>query len=221
MAIERIQGATAAIAKLGELEKQVYPKALARALNRVGDTVKSRSAKAISDATGLKQGSVRRRIVYRQRATIATPTVILEISGKPLNLVEFVSGGKSEARSPRGGVTANAWGKRRKYPGVFLARMPASKEGEEGRVIAVQRSAAGRKRTKLIQSQTSRWKDKSPHVEAVFGAGIAREAAAPLLARERAAAVAERLPIELKQQTSYAIKQLAQAAGRRRARRRS
>lgn len=215
MAIERIEGATSAIGKLSELEKRVYPKALARALNRVGDTVKSRSAKAISAATGLKQGSVRRRIVYRKRATIADPTVILEISGKPLNLVEFVSGSKSTPRSPRGGVTANAWGNRRKYPGVFLARMP------NGQVIAVQRSAAGRKRTKLIQSESSRWKGKSPHIQAVFGAGIAREAAAPILARERAATVAERLPIELKQQTSYAIRQLARATGRRLARRRS
>jgi hypothetical protein len=206
--IEHVTGATELQQKLTALEREVFPHANARAMNRVGDTIKARSAKDIAEVTGLKQGSVRRRIVYRKRATVADASVVLEISGKPLNLVEFVSGAKSEPRSPRGGIAANAWGNRRKYPGVFLARMP------NGQVIAVQRSEAGRARRKLIAS--GKWAGKSPHIKAVFGAGIAREAAQPALTRARAEVVAERYPIELKHELEFAVKRLvAKRVGRK------
>lgn len=207
MAVERVEGAAALRSKFAGLEAVAYPRALARAINRVANTVKSVSAKAISDATGLKQSSVRRRIVFRKRATIADPTALLDISGRPLNLVEFVSGSKSEPRRARGGLTANAWGNRRKYPGVFLARM------SNGQVIAVQRSAAGRARTKLIAS--GRWKGKSPHIEAVFGPGVAREAAQPALARARSETVRARLPIELRHEIDFETKRLIAKAGKK------
>ena len=134
----RVQGATSLQRKLTNLERDAFPTALARAVNRVANTIKSRSAKDISEATGLPQRSVRSRIKLTKRASKADPSAVLEISGKPLNLVHFVSGAKGEPRRVRGGLTANAWGRRRKYPGVFLARMP------NGQVIAVQRSRAGR-----------------------------------------------------------------------------
>jgi len=205
--IVRVEGVESLRRKYEQLGDEVFPTAIARAVNRVSNTIKSRSAKDISEATGLKQSSVRRRIVLRKRATKADPSAVLEISGKPFNLVESVSGSK-EPRSPRGGVTANAWGRRRKYPGVFLARMP------NGQVIAVQRSRAGRERKKLIAK--GRWGGKSPHIEAVFGAGIAREAANPVLTYQRERTVAERLPIELSHEIDFALKRMAARVGRAR-----
>lgn len=216
MAIERVVGANSLRRKLSQLEQNAFPTALARAVNRVSNTVKSRSAEDIAEATGLKPSSVRRRIIFTKRATKADPSAVLEISGKPFNLVEFVSGSKDQPRRPRGGVTANAWGNRRKYPGVFLARMP------NGQVIAVQRSRAGRgarnalslahsrfiggSGPKMIQS--GRWAGKSPHIEAVFGAGIAREAAQPMLTEQRERTVAERMPIELKHELKFAVQRM-------------
>jgi hypothetical protein len=216
VAIERVVGVNSLKRKLTNLEQSAFPTALARAVNRVANTIKSRSAKDISEATGLPQRSVRSRIKFTKRASKADPSAVLEISGKPLNLVHFVSGPKSDPRRVRGGLTANAWGKRRKYPGVFLAKMP------NGQVIAVQRSRAGRgPRNRLAMAkahflgqsgpkliQSGKWAGKSPHIEAVFGAGIAREAAQPMLAAQREATVKERLPIELKHELRFAIQRM-------------
>ena len=212
----RVQGATSLQRKLTNLERDAFPTALARAVNRVANTIKSRSAKDISEATGLPQRSVRSRIKLTKRASKADPSAVLEISGKPLNLVHFVSGAKGEPRRVRGGLTANAWGRRRKYPGVFLARMP------NGQVIAVQRSRAGRgPRSRLWRAraqflgqpgpkmiQRGKWAGKSPHIEAVFGAGIAREAASPLLEQSRIETMKERLPIELKHELKFAVQRM-------------
>lgn len=226
--MERIVGVNSLRRKLTNLERDAFPLALARAVNRVGNTVKSRGATDIAAATGLKEGSVRRRIKFTKTATKADPSAVLEISGKPLNLVEFVSGSKTIAkgegtRRARGGLTANPWGKRRKYPGTFLARMP------NGQIIAVQRSRAGRRarnraavaRDRFIglaggpkMIQTGKWAGKSPHIEAVWGAGIAREAAKPLLTAAREATVKERLPIELKHELKFQVRRLiARSAG--------
>ena len=229
--MERVKGAASLRRKLTNLERDAFPLAHARAINRVSNTVKDRGAKDIAEATGLKEGSVRRRIIFKKRATKADPSAVLEISGKPLNLVEFVSGSRTLSeggtRRVRGGLTANAWGKRRKYPGTFLARMP------NGQVIAVQRSAAGRRARnraavardrfigmsggpKLIQ--TGKWAGKSPHIEAVWGAGIAREAASPLLTAARERVVAERLAIELKHELKFAMQRMIErSAGIKRA----
>ena len=203
--IVRVEGIESLRRKYEQMGNEIFPTALARAVNRVGNTIKSRSAKDLSEATGLKQSSIRRRIKFVRKATKADPSAVLEMSGMPFNLVEFVSGAK-EPRSPRGGVTANAWGKRRKYPGVFLARMP------NGQVIAVQRSAPGRTRSKLISK--GRWAGKSPHIEAVYGAGIAREAANPVISDQRQKVMSERLPIELEHEISFAIKRIAAKRGR-------
>lgn len=192
---KRVQGVESLVAKYRELADEAFPAAAARAVNRVANTVRSRASKDISQATGLKVSSVRRRVVIRRRATKADPRAVIEITGKPLNLVEFVSGAK-RPRSPRGGVTARPWGARRKFPGVFLARMP------NGQVIAVKRSAAGKAGKKI---RKGRWAGKSPHIEAVFGAGIVREAAQPKLEQARAEVVRERLPIELRHELRHRI----------------
>lgn len=217
----RVENVESLKRKYAHLGDEVFPTALARAVNRVSNTIKSRSAKDISDATGLKQSSIRRRIKFVKRATKTDPSAVLEMSGKPFNLVEFVSGSK-EPRSPRGGITANAWGRRRKYPGVFLQRMP------NGQVIAVQRSKAGRGRRSRFALAVAefvgrrgpkmiahgKWAGKSPHIEAVFGAGIAREAANPVLVNQRQRTMAERLPIELKHEIDFALKRMAARVGR-------
>lgn len=203
----RIEGADRVLRKLNGIAREVFPVACARALNRVANTVKTRAARDISKATGLKVSSVKRRIVFRKRASKADLTVVLEVSGKPLNLVETVAGARSEPRSPRVGVTAKAWGVRRKYPGVFLARMP------NGQVIAVRRSDAG-KRGKKIRS--GRWANRSPHIESVWGPGIARTAAQPALEAARREVVRERFPIELQHELSIRIsKLLVKRRGRR------
>lgn len=199
MAREVVEGSESLIRKLREIHAKVFPQALSRAVNRVAATVKSRGAKDIARATGLKVGTVRRRVVIRKRASQHDPRAVIEITGRPLNLVEFVSG-RREPRSPRIGITARPWGQRRKFPGVFLARMP------NGEVIAVRRSAAGKSRSKLIR--TGRWAGKSPHIEAVWGPGIAKEAAGPILTEARRRIVAERMPIELKHEIRHRIARL-------------
>ena len=185
--------------KLEALALQVLPQATATALNRVANTVKSRASKDISVRTGLKVSSVRRRVVITKRASKSDPRAVIEITGRPLNLVEFASG-KRTPRSPRGGITARAWGRRRKYPGVFLARMP------NGQVIAVKRSAPGKTRSKLIRK--GRWAGKSPHIESVWGPGIVKEAVHPVLVAARDRAFRERFPIELKSQLAFRISKL-------------
>lgn len=187
------------LAKLDLLALQVLPQAAAAAVNRVSNTIKSRTAKDIAHAGGFRISSVRRRIVFKRRAQKTDPRAVLSIKGSPFNLVEFVSGSRSEPRRPRIGITARPWGRGHKFPGVFLARMP------NGQIIAVERSAAGRAGKKI---RTGKWAGKSPHIRAVFGAGIAREAAAKRLAQERSATMLERMPIELKHELVYRISRL-------------
>lgn len=64
--------------------------------------------------------------------------------------------------------------------------------------------------------QSGKWAGKSPHIEAVFGAGIAREAAQPMLAAQREATMKERLPIELRHEMKFAVQRMIQRGLRRR-----
>jgi hypothetical protein len=75
-----------------------------------------------------------------------------------------------------------------------------------GQVIAVKRSAAGKTRQKLIRK--GRWAGKSPHIQAVWGPGIAQEASHPILKAARNRVYQERMPIELKQQIAFRVGKL-------------
>lgn len=189
------------IRKLGVLQSDVLPSSLAMAINRVAGTVRTRTTRSVAKATGLKQAPVRRRIVIAKKATKTNPAALLRIKGRPLNLIEF----KPTPRDPEGsqrkrkGVRTSAWGSRKLHREAFIARMP------NGSVIVVKRSAAGKAGKKI---RTGRWAGRSPHIEAMFGPGIANEAASQALDAERRATVNERLPIELKRALRHRISRL-------------
>lgn len=204
--VSRISGATELRRKLTALEERVIPAARVKAVNRVANTVRARSAPDIAQATGLKVSVVRRRIVVRKRASRARPVAEVVISGNPFNLIEFVVGAKkpraqkcvSNARRKKWApLKSKAWGAPNTHAGLFVARMP------NGSIIVVKRVRGARTRS-----------GKSSAVRSAFGPGIAREANEPLLRARREAVVKERMPIEMR----YALRVEVQSIVKRGAR---
>lgn len=179
--------------KLFQLQDDVLPKAAARAYNRVAGTVRTRTVRALAKHMGLPQKPIRRRVVISKRATKHDLSCEIRITGKPLNLIEF------GARQLKRGVSAKPWGRRQRFREAFIARMP------NGAVIVVKRSAAGKAGKKI---RKGRWAGKSPHIEAMWGPGIANEAASATLTKVRKDTIKERLPIEMKRELRYQVSRL-------------
>ena len=170
------------------------PSAAARAVNRVATTVRAHTARSVAKKTGLPVGSVKRRISIIRRATKTLPGALIAITGRPLNLMRF-----GARQLKRGGVSAKPWGKRQKFAEGFIARMPNGVE------IVVKRSRAGKAGKKI---QSGRWAGKSPHIEAMWGPGIANEAAAAELRRQRQELIEKRMPIELSRELRFRVSRL-------------
>lgn len=84
-----------------------------RAINRTGDTTKTRVRRALSKQTGLKQQIVGRALKVKKAST---SNLIYEISAKggDISLKYF------SARETRQGVSANPFGKRRLFAHTFI-----------------------------------------------------------------------------------------------------
>ena len=197
MSNSQVINADRLVRKLFDLQDKAIPQALARAVNRTAGTVRTRTVRAVSKATGLTQAPVRRRVVISRKATKENPEAVLKITGRPLNLINFMSSKPKMLK--RGGVSAKPWGKRRRFPEAFIATMP------NGATIVVKRSAAGKAGKKI---QKGPWAGKSPHIEAMWGPGIANEAATKAMRAVRESTVKERLPIELERELRYRVSRL-------------
>jgi hypothetical protein len=98
------------------MQRQVIPKAAARAINRAIDAANTTAAREISSATKIKQKDVRRRLFVRG-ASAARLAASLEALPMSPNLRYF------KARQNKAGVAATAWEQRKTYKGAF--QMPS------------------------------------------------------------------------------------------------
>lgn len=100
--------------QLSALERDAYPKAIARTLNRVAESSKVASAKHIAPLMNAKQSDIKRNMplekAYKNKLW-ATITAI----GRPLKLIAF------KAKQTAKGVVSKAWGVSKLYKGTFIA----------------------------------------------------------------------------------------------------
>lgn len=119
---------------LNSIEKQALPKALRQAQNKVLSSVRVHAQRTISKETGIKQRSVKDKLVERP-ATQARKVAELDAKpGKAYNLIASVTpsqrkpgyfnqrmkSGKRKGQYRAKGVVARAWGKRKVYRGSFI-----------------------------------------------------------------------------------------------------
>ena len=83
------------------------------ALNKVGKEVVTQAKRELKEATGLKAGTVAKKIT-KDKARRGDEEYSIRIKSKYLNLIEF------NARQTKRGVSAKAWGNRKIYPGAFI-----------------------------------------------------------------------------------------------------
>jgi hypothetical protein len=105
---------------LNAVEREVFPKANSRALNRAGMKMRTESVRHVSKAMGIKQKDVRDR-VRLMKATPAKPSARLDFEGSAFNLIRF------KARQLKKGVKAAPWGDRKLYPRSFVATINGTK----------------------------------------------------------------------------------------------
>jgi hypothetical protein len=99
---------------LTDLQRQVIPAAVARALDRTISNAKTAAVQTIVAETGLPAKLVRDRLTIRGANRNRLEAILTANPAAP-NLARF------QARQTKRGVSANAWRKRRIYPGTFLA----------------------------------------------------------------------------------------------------
>jgi hypothetical protein len=123
---------------LTAIQRDYVPRALPTAMNRTGRQMESAGVKLVAKKMGVRQSSVRRRII-RTLARKATPTFRLDAYGSKVNIASFagtrqvkrgrviekftytqIGKRRTVTARGRGGVSSSAFGKRRIYPGTFL-----------------------------------------------------------------------------------------------------
>jgi hypothetical protein len=169
-------------------QREVLPKATARALNRVAATMRSRTTKAVAKVMGVKQKVVRDRIKIRNaRPSQEAMQATLDIRGKALNLVHF------KAKQTPKGVRSAPWGANRFHRSAFIVTLRGA------RVVMVRAKASGRGGRKLV--------GRLP-IRPMLGPGIAKTALDPDLAKARADTVRERMPIELRAGLAFYVRNI-------------
>lgn len=174
--------------------------ATSRALNRVGQTVLRRTLQILSEDVGLSQTRLR-QYVRLVRANISRLATAVAVTPHTFNIASFPgtrqikssgkvvfsfmrNGRRHNVRAKSGsavGVSSSAWGKRRIYPGTFLIH-------------------GGRTAMKRVG------KARLP-IEPVYGPRVHREFTYPETISELESVTAERMPIEMKHEIDYALKQ--------------
>ena len=90
-----------ALKDLGYVHKKYIPKAMVTALNKVGKEVVTQAKRELEEATGLKAGTVAKKIT-KDKARRGDEEYTIRIKSKHLNLIEF------NARQTKRGVSAKA-----------------------------------------------------------------------------------------------------------------
>lgn len=126
-------------------KKQITP-ITNRALNHAGKKVVTKAVKNIAKKSGIKpQRKVRDRIRLT-KSNFHTLRVVVSVSKKVINLIEFVTPAKRKvgAFRKKKGVTAKAWGKKPEYNSTFIGRgrnsgkaLVLARDGDTGKVKAI------------------------------------------------------------------------------------
>ena len=134
-----------AVRNVKKVNKKYVPKAMVTALNEMGKEVMTQAKRELKDATGVKVGTVAKKMT-KGKARRNDETYTIRIKSRYLNLIEF------NARQTKKGVSAKAWGKRKNYRGTFIGR--GQNSGKE-----------------LVFKKVR----DSKRIKAVFGASLPRE----------------------------------------------
>lgn len=110
---------------LGAVNDLVIDKAIVRTLNRVITSCKGAGVKAMAKDMGLKQKTIRPKLTLHKASRFQQEAQIVP-ARKWFRLVHF------DAVQTAAGVSANAWGARKIYPGTFLANVAAGAGRTEG-----------------------------------------------------------------------------------------
>ena len=111
---------------LSGLRSRAIRRAGVRALNRTASQARTAAAKdmakEVGQAIGLSKGGLKKSIKH-VRANRWNLRAKLVVTGRALPLIRF------GARKVKQGVSAAAWGKRKIYKGVFIAKMKSGRKG--------------------------------------------------------------------------------------------
>lgn len=105
------------------------PVALARALNKTGDAVRTAMARAVAKDMGIKVGTSRAAIKV-EKATGASLAVRIVAKGKRLPLIDFKARGPYPSRGRGAGVRYTMQGQRKTWRSSFIATV--TRAGEDG-----------------------------------------------------------------------------------------
>jgi len=166
--------------QLSDLEKQAYPQAVARTLNRVAVSSKAASAKHIAPMMNAKQSDIKRKMV-EEKAYPKKLWAAITAVGSPLKLIAF------KARQAAKGVVAKAWGVNKLYRGTFIAPV---KHGSSNMAVYARKT-----------------KHSLP-VKQLYGPGIAQLFKKPENITIMQTTVMQRLTTEFKNNLNYYVSRL-------------
>lgn len=116
--------------RMGEAQRLVAllrsPKlnrALSVAVNQSAKQVRTMASGKVAKAMGARRKDIDRAVTVRPFSTPATLEAIVRGRGIPLPLSFF------KPRQTKAGVSANAWGETKIYPGTFMATMKSGHRG--------------------------------------------------------------------------------------------
>lgn len=175
-----------AMAKLGNVRKEVMDKAVPRALNKVAAETKTESSRSIRNAGyKIKAGAIKKQIAIK-RANRSELKAVVTASGKPIPLIAY------GARQVGSGVSVSVKGSRKIIRHAFIAEV----NGHRGVFVRVGR---GHKRVvkhgKVVWSGLPIKQLYGPSIPAVFGNDVIQQALR--------AKIKNRFPILFKHEIDY------------------
>lgn len=172
---------------LGKLEREVFPVANMRALNRAASKMSTETVRSVSKVMGVKQKDVRDRLTVR-KATKTMQNALLRYRGRPFNLIRF------KARQLKKGVKASPWGKRKLWEHAFIA------EKNSVKFVAIRRRRGDKRVGRLP-------------MDALHGPGIAKTAAEDQIAAVREDVMRTVYPAELQKHLTFLAGKLRERRG--------
>jgi len=166
--------------QLTNLERNAYPKAVARTLNRIASSAKVASSKHIAPQMNAKQADIKRRM-YDEKAYPKKLWASIIASGSPLKLIAF------KARQTAKGVVSKAWGVNKLYKHTFIAPV---RHGSSANAVYVRKSS------------------HTLPVKQLWGPGIAQLFKRPENITIMQTTVTQRLTTEFKNNLNYYVSRL-------------
>lgn len=108
---------------LDQLKPKKQRQGLSVAVNATAKQVRTQAARMVAKEMGTRRKDIDGAIIIRPFSQPETLEATVKGQGAPLPLAKF------GAKQTRKGVTAKAWGKRKLYPGAFLATMKSGHSG--------------------------------------------------------------------------------------------